>query len=95
MGLPIKVADIKQYFSNAGLTREMVRASQLRPVKIWIAEDDAAVCYSLANAVIKSLQNAGCHAELRTMPSGTGGHHSVDNDTNAPQTTNVTTSLGI
>ena len=73
----------------------MSRHSLFRPLKIWIAEDDSAVSYARASALVSSLQNDGCYAELRTMPSGTGGHHAVDNDANAPQTTNVTTKCGI
>lgn len=65
------------------------------PLKVWVADDDININpYAIKN-VVKAMNNAGCLAEIRTMPNGTGGHHSVDNDTNAPQTTNVTTKLGI
>lgn len=65
-----------------------------RPLKIWISKDDRAVSYELSAGLVKSLNNAGFRAELRTMPDSTGGHHSVDNDENAPKITNVTTPLG-
>lgn len=65
-----------------------------RPLKIWISKDDAAVSYELSKGLIKSLNNAGFRGELRTMPDGTGGHHSVDNDENALQVKDVTTPCG-
>lgn len=65
------------------------------PVKIWIAEDDEAVSYESASYHVEQIRRAGGSAEIRTMPNNTGGHHSVDNAANAPQTTNVTTPLGI
>ena len=64
------------------------------PVKIWIAQDDGAVYYEQSEGFVQKINNGGGVAVLRTMPSGTGGHHSVDTDANAPQTANVTTILG-
>lgn len=64
------------------------------PVRIHIAKDDNAVSYGASFNLIKSLQNGGCKAEIRTMPSGTGGHHSVDNDSNALKVDKITTRLG-
>lgn len=65
-----------------------------RPLKIWISKDDRAVSYDISEGLVRSLHNAGFQAELRTMPDGTGGHHSVDNDENALKETNVTTPCG-
>lgn len=53
------------------------------PIKIWSALDDENVPYSTAQNFIKTLQNGNCIAELRTMPSGTGGHLSVDTSESA------------
>lgn len=79
-------------FNNIG---NSVRTSPTnRPLKIWAAPDDGGV-YQRSNALVKSLQNGGANAELRTMPEGTGGHYSVDRAPNALQTTDVTTKLGV
>ena len=59
-------------------------------IKIWSAPDDTAVPYSTEQNFIKTLQNGNCIAELRTMPSGTGGHHAVDTGTNALKQSGVT-----
>ena len=66
-----------------------------RPLKIWISRDDNCVSYASSESLVRSLNSAGFQAELRTMPDGTGKHHSVDNDENALKENNVTTSLGI
>ena len=65
------------------------------PLKVWVADDDVNISPHAIKNIVKTMNNAGCLAEIRTMPNGTGGHHSIDNDVNAPQTTNVTTKLGI
>ena len=65
-----------------------------RPLKIWISKDDPCVNYEASEALVKSLNNGGFMAELRTLPNGTGGHHSVDNDENALQVKDVTTPCG-
>lgn len=65
------------------------------PFKVWVADDDINISPNAIKNVVKAMNNAGCLAEVRTMPNGTGGHHSVDNDVNAPQTTNVITKLGV
>lgn len=95
IGLPIKNSNKPTYYQKLYDTEEMCRASLNRAIKIWVAQDDMTVSYENAVALIASLQNFGYKGELRTMPSGTGGHHSVDNAEDAPQTTNVTTPLGI
>jgi hypothetical protein len=94
-GLPIKASEKATYYRKGHTTGDMCRTSLNRPVKIWIAEDDNAVSYAVSSAFIQSLNNGGYKGELRTMPSGTGKHHAVDNDANALQTTNVTTKCGI
>lgn len=65
------------------------------PIKVWVAEDDDAVSYDKIVYHMTQIRNAGGYAEVRIMPNNTGKHHSVDYDSNAPQTTNVTTPLGI
>ncbi|MBR5309323.1 MAG: hypothetical protein IKU43_11160 [Clostridia bacterium] len=65
-----------------------------RPLKIWISKDDTCVNYAASESLVKSLNNAGFMAELRTLPDDTGGHHSVDNDEKALKEFNVTTPLG-
>lgn len=64
------------------------------PVKIWCARDDDSISYSMLREYVMQCQNSGYDATLRVMPNGTGGHHSVDTDTNALKQ-NVTTALGI
>ena len=66
----------------------------LAPVKIWVAPDDPTF-YAESVAFVKSVHNAGGLAELRSMPSGTGGHHAVDNDPNALKVESIITDLGI
>jgi pimeloyl-ACP methyl ester carboxylesterase len=65
------------------------------PIKIWVAMDDININPLIAEMFIETLKNAGCNAELRIMPNNTGAHHAVDSDSNALQTTDVTTRLGI
>jgi hypothetical protein len=49
----------------------------------------------MSKGYIQSLKNCGCVAELRTMPNGTGGHHSVDTDANALKVESIVTKCGI
>ena len=65
------------------------------PTKIFIAQDDTAVSYEMSKGYIQSLKNGGCVGELRTMPTGTGGHHAVDNDERALKVDTITTYCGI
>ena len=65
------------------------------PTKIFIAPDDTAVSYEMSKGYIQSLKNGGCVGELRTMPSGTGGHHAVDNAANALKVSEVKTFCGV
>jgi hypothetical protein len=65
------------------------------PMKIWVAADDTNVSYDCSKNFIQTINNAQGIAELRTMPSGTGGHHSVDTDASAPKVASIVTRLGI
>ena len=65
------------------------------PTKIFIAPDDTAVSYEMSKGYIQSLKNGGSVGELRTMPTGTGGHHAVDNDENALKVDTITTYCGV
>lgn len=53
------------------------------PTKIWIAPDDNSVPYMWAQKLVAMAQRGGYHCFLRTMPIGTGGHHSVDSAASA------------
>lgn len=53
------------------------------PTKIWIAQDDGTVPYMWAQKLVGMAQRGGYHCFLRTMPNGTGGHHSVDSAASA------------
>lgn len=64
------------------------------PTRIWVAPDDTDTPYIGIESFVKSAQNGHSPVTIRTMPSGTGGHHSVDTASNAPKT-NVTTRLGV
>lgn len=57
------------------------------PTKIWVASDDTAVSYSDALMYVEMAQRGGSQCYMRRMPSGKGGHHSVDTDSNAPKVT--------
>lgn len=68
------------------------------PIKIWDAVDDVSTPYSIAKNFVTTLKNGGCMAELRTMPTGTGGHYSVDIGTESNpslKVDSITTRLGI
>ena len=64
-------------------------ASKFQPVpmKIWHAPDDASVpiLWSQKYVAMVGRNNGVCY--LRQMPTGTGGHYSVDEGDNAPKTT--------
>ncbi|MBR4755409.1 MAG: alpha/beta hydrolase, partial [Bacteroidales bacterium] len=53
------------------------------PLKMWIAQDDETVPYMWAQKLVGMVQRANGHCALRTMPNGTGGHHSTDTSPNA------------
>lgn len=83
----------KNQWGSSSPTRSLGRIGYA-PVKIWIAQDDEESSYSNCEMFCQQIRNAGGEGVLRTMPNGTGGHHSVDTDENAPQQTNITTPLG-
>ena len=56
------------------------------PTKIWIAKDDTEVPYHVAEMFQRMVQNTNGPCYLRTMPNGTGGHHSVDTSSSALKT---------
>lgn len=64
------------------------------PVKIWVAPDDTNISYNKILEFVAQCKNTASDITLRTMPENTGGHHSVDNDANAPKSSG-TTALGI
>lgn len=66
----------------------------LYPVKIWVAPDDTNISYPKILEYVAQAKNGGNDITLREMPSGTGAHHSVDTDPNAPKSSG-TTALGI
>ena len=55
------------------------------PTKIWAAPDDTAISYNMAKLFAEMAQRSGSPVYIRTMEQGTGGHHSVDTDGNAPK----------
>lgn len=65
------------------------------PQKIWVSEDDEVVPVGIIKNYIKTIKNGQGIGELRLMPNGTGGHHSVDTDTNAMKVSSIKTRLGI
>ena len=67
------------------------------PIRIYISIGDEAVSYNLAKNYIKSLQNGGSPAELRTLPApqpGESGHAMVDTAPSCPKVASVTTKDG-
>lgn len=56
------------------------------PTKVWHATDDESVPYVLSQMFKKLIDNGNGIFVLRTLPEGTGGHHAVDTDANAPKT---------
>lgn len=71
------------------------KISKFIPLKFWYANDDENVPVRAIDNLIQVLQNSGINVTKSIMPNGTGGHHSVDTDENAPKIMNVTTNLGI
>ena len=65
------------------------------PTKIIVAIDDKAVSHDLCSAYLQSIKNTGGVAELRSLPINTGGHHAVDNDSNALKVDTITTKCGV
>lgn len=76
------------YADNAELMAKIDAAKKYQPVpmKIWCAEDDESVPYGWCVKYQEMVRRGNGLCYLRTMPSGTGGHHSVDDSANAPTT---------
>lgn len=64
------------------------------PCKFWCAFDDGSVSSYTNYAIYYWLCNGGSEAYFRVLPTGTGGHHAMDNDPNALKSSG-TTALGI
>ena len=64
------------------------------PVKVWGASDDTTVPYALEQSLVNSIKNGCGISALRRMPTGTGAHHSVDNDPSALKVASIVTKLG-
>lgn len=77
------------YAANATLMAmiDSGKKNQPVPIKIWCAEDDDTVPYMWCKKYQDMVRRGNGICSLRTMPSGTGGHHSVDTGADAPQTT--------
>lgn len=78
----------RAYMEDAELVAMLEAGKKYQPVpiKVWIAADDASVPISMVQIFQKMVRNGNGEFYIRQMPSGTGGHHSVDTDTNAPKT---------
>lgn len=64
------------------------------PIKVWGASDDTNVTYALEQSLVNSIKNGCGISAFRRMPTGTGAHHSVDNDPNALKVPSIITKLG-
>lgn len=67
--------------SNALAVLNSAKLHVNTPTKIWIASDDVNVKYKSAKLYVDMAQRAGSPVYLRRMPTGTGGHYSVDTNT--------------
>ena len=80
----------KRDFSKSNDCMELLSDKVLHvtvPTKIWISFDDTQVPYGNAKLYVDMAQRSGSPVYLRRMPSSKGGHHSVDNASNAPKVT--------
>ena len=80
-------------FKTMGAMDNYIRHSEV-PTKLWVSPDDEQINYAYCWNFIKSLQNGGSLAELRLLPSGTGGHSATDTGANALKDSGVT-KLGV
>ncbi len=64
------------------------------PIKVWGASDDTSVMYKQELSLVNSIKNGKGISAFRRMPTGTGAHHSVDNDPNALKVASIVTKLG-
>ena len=92
LGLPAKPEGARNIYPLSG-TKTYVKNSFI-PSKFWAAFDDDQVSGYTIFGVYYWLANGGSDTAFRQMPTGTGGHHSVDTDENAPKSSG-TTALGI
>lgn len=66
------------------------------PLKIWAAEDDdRGMVWEYSRLMIHTIKNAQGNAELRKMPTGTGGHNATDSAPEALKVASIVTKLGI
>lgn len=63
--------------------------------KIWYADDDDAISPTSCSTLAQQIRNGGGEGVTRVMPTGTGGHHSVDTDVDALKKLDVVTPLGV
>ena len=95
------VEELIQYQINAdhlvGLPNKIKTMTRIcdTPTKIIVAVDDKAVSHDLCKAYVQSIKNGGGVGEIRSLPAGTGGHHAVDNDSNALKVESITTKCGV
>lgn len=64
--------------TEAGRLLNSAKLYSFTPTKIWVAADDGSVSYNLAKFYVDMAKKTGSPVYLRQMPSGTGGHGSVD-----------------
>lgn len=57
----------------------------MKPFKIWHAVDDTNVLITTSEWFVQMAQRGGQMCYLRKFPAGCGGHHAVDNASNAPK----------
>lgn len=68
------------------------------PTKIWGVADDAKIPYAKMVETVAQLNNGGCEAHMRTLPSGCGGHFATETAyLSHPEVakTDVTTACGV
>lgn len=68
------------------------------PTKIWGAPDDNSIPYPKMVETVAQLNNGGCEAHMRTLPSGCGGHFATETAYTSHlevAKTNVTTACGV
>lgn len=79
--------EVSAYGTTAAIQSIFANAHKIQPCpyKIWLAQDDAVIPWAIAEYYKQMVDRGNGICELREMPSGTGGHHSVDTDSNAPK----------
>lgn len=100
--LAVSIDNCQKYWSNISRTDiyqdlDLAQIGKV-PTKIWGAADDAAIPYMKMVETVAQLNNGGCEAHMRTMPSGCGAHFSVDTAYTqyaAVRKENVTTACGV